>query len=416
MKGRLPAFDLVSISHHFLDKLSMAELHILRKIANGLNGQTIKVATTCSGLETGVMATQALFRAIGQRFGCDISVSGEFCAEVDEKKQQFILNAHGDSIKHCFGDVAGLTEETAYCVKTRQHVPIPDVFLLIAGVSCVNLSGERQDRHDYAACYADASGESGKTYQFGYKQAVLRTKASVSIYENVGDACHFLKDGEGNPQPPATATIVEDFAEFGHTFEASKVCNSMFLLPHRRMRAWGSSSFEEPDPSEYMLRMRLTIQRMQSTLRFPLRDILDPDLPETPVTADVFKQQVKIVKKLCEAKGFDFNNVCMDTASSGLRGPEWAHGMTTCCRPTHQIYHCGLRRTLVGKEMLAVQGVCPDSFFACQKNVFVSFLLCCVLSELFLIFVILLLSVASSLFGLAFRAVEASLIQKQWFP
>ena len=41
--------------------------------------------------------------------------------------------------------------------------------VLIAGPSCVNFSLENENRKRYARCYSTGEGESGYTYQHGYR-------------------------------------------------------------------------------------------------------------------------------------------------------------------------------------------------------------------------------------------------------
>ena len=373
-KGNLPPMNLKDIAHYFIDHLSMGELEKLEKIVLGLsrNKSAVTVGTTYSGIEFGTMVTKALFAAINERFsGANVQVSGLFAAEIDPQKRQFIIDAHGADLQHVFGDVTcfGDEQEQAYCYKTEQHVSIPQCFLTISGISCVNLSGERSDRADFATCYSDGSGESGHTYRFGYKGAVERTGAQVSIYENVLDASYSLKDPDGVAQPPATEIIAEDFRELGHVFEFSKLCSSNFLVPQRRSRVWGSSCAGE-DESEYGLQMRLSMLRMQGSLRFSLDDVLEKDLPKISPTATTLKEHIQSVKKLCQKRGLDVSQVTMDTAASSARGPEWTCGMLTCCRPSHKIFHLGLQRMILGKEMLRAHGIFPESLLSFTHNKF----------------------------------------------
>lgn len=102
LKGSLPAMNLKSFSHHFIDKLSTSEFEKLKAIAHGLDGSTIPVGSTCSGLAAFSLCVQGLFGAISERFGVSINVSAEFAVEIDPKKQEFILAAHGDSFEAPF--------------------------------------------------------------------------------------------------------------------------------------------------------------------------------------------------------------------------------------------------------------------------------------------------------------------------
>ena len=200
--------SLVSIAHHFLDRLTVPEL----AVATGLDGRTVPVGSTCSGLATTGLCVRALFQAINQRFNTNCQVSCEFAVENNPLKQEFILKAHGDKIKHVFGDVSCFEKDEAYCLKEGQLVKIPTVFLLVASPSCVNLSGQRLGRADFASCYEDDScaSASGHTYQLGYKKATETTQAEVTVYENVRDAAHSLKDRDGNACKPAVDIIRDE--------------------------------------------------------------------------------------------------------------------------------------------------------------------------------------------------------------
>ena len=203
----MPEMNLVSISHYFLDRLTVPELERLRAIATGLSGKCVPVGSTCSGLATTGMCVKALFRAINEKFKTEISASCEFAVEISPEKRKFILDAHQDEIKHVFGNVSCFSENEAYCYKQQTLVKIPTVFLLVSSPSCVNLSGQRSDRAAYANCYEEGESESGETYHLGYKTAIQKTNALVSIYENVRDAAHSLKDADGNSCTPAVDVI-----------------------------------------------------------------------------------------------------------------------------------------------------------------------------------------------------------------
>lgn len=211
-KGSLPSMSLVSIAHHFLDRLTVPEFERLRAIATGLSGMTVPVGSTCSGLATTGLCVKALFQAINQRFNTNCQASCEFAVENSPPKQRFILGAHGDEIKHLFADVSCFEKDEAFCLKEGKSVKIPTVFLLVASPSCVNLSGQRSDRAEFASCYQDDSSASasGHTYQFGYRKATQRTEAEVTIYENVRDAAHSLKDSDGKTCTPAVDIIRDE--------------------------------------------------------------------------------------------------------------------------------------------------------------------------------------------------------------
>lgn len=207
----MPAMSLLSVSHYLIDRLTIPELERLKEIAKGLDGQTVSVGSTCSGLATTGICVKNLFEAVNQRFSTNIASQCEFAVEICPKKQKFILDAHGDQIHHVFSNVTCFKDDTAFCLREKKTVPIPKVFLLVSSPSCVNLSGQRSDRAEFAKSYESLDGnESGETYHYGYKTALKRCEAQVSIYENVRDAASALKDTNGKPCKPAVDVIRSD--------------------------------------------------------------------------------------------------------------------------------------------------------------------------------------------------------------
>ena len=212
LKGKMPSMSLVSICHYFIDRLTVPELEILKQVATGLSGTTVPVGSTCSGIASTGLCVAALFKAINERFGTTMQSSCEFAVEINPAKQQVILGSQGNHIRHLFEDVKCFEGQKAYCLREQQEVTIPKVFLLVSSPSCINLSGQRLDRAQFADCYetSGAECESADTYNFGYKKAAETTEAQVTIYENVRDAASSLKDSEGRACKPAVEIISED--------------------------------------------------------------------------------------------------------------------------------------------------------------------------------------------------------------
>lgn len=105
------------------------------------------------------------------------------------------------------------------------------------------------------------------------------------------------------------------------------------------------------------------MQRMKSSKRFDLSDILGEDLPTQELPgSEVFGKHMRSVQKLCKEKGLDFNLATMDCSTSRDRNPEWAHNMLTCVRPSHRIWLFGQSRHASAQETLRAHGVLPDSF------------------------------------------------------
>lgn len=364
LKGKLPDMSLKSIAHYFIDKLPVGQLETLKSIAAGIRNKEIPVGSTCSGFATTGMVVKALFAAINEKFNTNVKIRCMFAVENHPGKQSFILEAHGDQLEHLFADVSCFLGKRAFCLKKQCYVDVPKVFLLVSSPSCVNLSGQRTDRADFADCYAPGSqgkSESGMTYSYGYKAATQRTKAEVTIYENVKDAAAALKDKDKVPQKPAVKIIEEEFADFNHTFEHKKLCSSHFLLPQRRERVWGSSV--EGKDEHYGLKMKLTLQRFKSPVRFPLESILDKSLPqEMPPQSETAQKHIETIEKVCQEKNISKGLATFDISTSRTRHPEWAHDLLTCIRPSHKIWLLGERRYAHPQELVRAHGLFASEF------------------------------------------------------
>lgn len=128
-------------------------------------------------------------------------------------------------------------------------------------------------------------------------------------------------------------------------------------MPQRRERVWGSSCLGE-DKDTYPLRMRLTLQRVQSTQRFPLRSILRDDLPEEDEpTGETVQKHFQSIKAACESRRVSLSSATFDTSTSRSRKPEFAIDMLTCIRPSHRIWAFGPKRYVDPQEMLKAHGV-----------------------------------------------------------
>ena len=105
------------------------------------------------------------------------------------------------------------------------------------------------------------------------------------------------------------------------------------------------------------------MQRMKSSKRFDLSQILDQDPPRQDVpTSEVFGKHMRAVQKLCKEKNLDINLATMDCSTSRERTPEWAQNMLTCVRPSHRIWLFGQSRYANAQETLRAHGILPDSF------------------------------------------------------
>lgn len=60
--GVLPEIDLIQAAHHFIDSLTPVFYDRLRILAGALDGATVRIGSTCSGLETMPSIMRAIFR------------------------------------------------------------------------------------------------------------------------------------------------------------------------------------------------------------------------------------------------------------------------------------------------------------------------------------------------------------------
>ena len=95
------------------------------------------------------------------------------------------MKAHAGRLEHLFGDVAEISKGSGFCHIHQQSCALPMVDILISGPACTSISGERTSNSEFATCYVSGKGASGVTYTHGYRDMILKTKAKVSLYENV---------------------------------------------------------------------------------------------------------------------------------------------------------------------------------------------------------------------------------------
>ena len=357
--------SLASTADHFLDHLSQLHEAKLRSLLKSLNGYTIKVGTTCSGIETGWLVVDRTLEVLNRRFSVEMSSRLEFAFEKDEGKRNAIRSTHAGKIQHLYADVVAFGSGKAYCFICEQEETIPRVDLLITGPACVSLSKQRgPSAKDFAGCYADGTGESGLTYVCGYKQAMGHTHAVASLYENVKDATHWIKDAAGVKQEPQVNVAARDMKALGHVFEYGVFNANNYLLQRRRLRTWGSSDLAGgPDEHDYQRLVRITMANFMSSLVFPLSSIMDSSVPKNPLSGARPKANLKSARQQARKRVPHLaDDVYIDTSASEEWGPEWMAGALTCIRPSHGIYSLQYRRHVTPGEMLAAQGIFPDDF------------------------------------------------------
>ena len=102
-------------------------------------------------------------------------------------------------------DAFNMEKPTAFVKKERLPYPKSSASFPVHRVWTYQDNAQIEPRTQLAMKMA--GGESGDTYEFGYKQAVKTTKAKVSLYENVRDAASSLRDSAGCPCKPAVDVI-----------------------------------------------------------------------------------------------------------------------------------------------------------------------------------------------------------------
>jgi site-specific DNA-cytosine methylase len=240
--------NLESTCQHFVDRLCTADLDKLRAICAALSGKTIRVATTCSGLESPCPVIQQTLRALNKRFNCNIQASFIMAVEIDETRQDYIREAHGHDLGALFEDVRCIPTGKGQCILKSKTEPVVKLIhnadILISGPSCTNLSKQRRDASAYVGCYHEtaesAQCESGITYRAGFRDAIPALGVKVAIFENVTTVFHRLQQPDtSEPMEPIVDTVSADMTARGCTFECAQYNSHDFLVRARRNRAWG---------------------------------------------------------------------------------------------------------------------------------------------------------------------------------
>ncbi len=103
---------------------------------------------------------------------------------------------------------------------------------------------------------------------------------------------------------------------------------------------------------------------MASTEHFEYEKCFDHDIPKMKLKSKVPKQKLEQAISKVRLSGDDTDNpdVFIDCSTSMQRAPEFAVGVATCVRPSHQIYSNRLGRYLSVSELWACQGLFKESF------------------------------------------------------
>ena len=195
----------------------------LADFARFMEGQTIKVATMCSGTESPLLALELISDSVKAQTGVKLRFTHGFSCEIDPWKQAYIERnfapsasrppsptcsplscANGNPLLPCsspgylFADVTELGQEYAHNAYGAEiKVPIEGYTMLVAGTSCVDFSNlNRQGKS------ITDKGESGRTWQ-GMLAWTIRARPMIVILENIVSA--------------PWARMVADFEEIGYS-------------------------------------------------------------------------------------------------------------------------------------------------------------------------------------------------------
>ena len=102
-----------------------------------------------------------------------------------QEKRAILSEAHKGKLQHLFRDVKDLSTGHAHCDIHGKTCPIPRVDVFLSGTACTSISGERLSNAEFARCYETGEGASGLTYQHGYRDTIAKSKATISMFENV---------------------------------------------------------------------------------------------------------------------------------------------------------------------------------------------------------------------------------------
>ena len=155
----------------YLERLSRHHLKLLAENADYLHNKTLRLGTTCSGLDIASIVLEQTIKEINARFGVSIRVQHIFSCESDPKRLKWIKNAFGHKLSYLFDNVEVFGRGQARCLLSDQMVPLPEVDILVCGPSCKSLSKENIHCREYASCYEDGTGCSGITYKLGFLKA-----------------------------------------------------------------------------------------------------------------------------------------------------------------------------------------------------------------------------------------------------
>eukprot|EP00435_Cladocopium_sp_Y103_P047554 s787_g14.t1 len=292
----MPAMSLYSTSRFFLDLLNLGDLSKLKDTAMNLDGYRLRVGSTCSGTDIGIVALKSVLRELNSRH--------VFSAELDSAKRDYILSAFEDC-EHVFGDVICFSERSGYCYRCQTVHKLGsdfDIDYLLCGPSCKDISGLASGSSNIFVDTASSIdwGESALdvatcltpthcVYSVALKRYLTPTEhlSLQGIWRTDAENMEVFDELCRNPR------LARDFA--GNSFSAT-VCQASFIASLIACDAWreigvsspaapvqkggvqkgGSALVERPDHT-----------RSQSSKgAVVLQDPEVPDAPEAPVVPE----------------------------------------------------------------------------------------------------------------------------------
>ena len=145
----VPKQSLKSTAMFFIRRLRYWERKQLGRTASLLSDTTLRLGTTCSGMDGAVTVLEQTIAAINQTCGTNIKLRHVFSCECDPTRQSYILQAFSHTMDHLFADVNVFKESHGECLRSKKLVPIPAIDILISGTSCKNVSPDRIHTYIY---------------------------------------------------------------------------------------------------------------------------------------------------------------------------------------------------------------------------------------------------------------------------
>ena len=111
--------------------------------------------------------------------------------------------------------------------------------------------------------------------------------------------------------------------------------------------------------------MKKSIDNMSGTDLLEFEKCFDTNLPQQLLTNELQRKKLSQALAKARLKFGDANeepNVFMDVSTGRDRDAESAENVSTCIRPSHQVYSSKLSRTLCAMELCNCQGLFESAF------------------------------------------------------